>query len=274
MLQGALPRSFQGTDYAMYEFPKGKLEPILGAAAKILVAREALFAASILANAEPWLMHWEHDNWNGGQETWKLCLAVTTETYLGMENREDVEEQLNRAIAIPMEAVSRSNSIFTEITTRLEDDADWRRKTNQVLSGEGINNQGRAHSKNVASIPYDNLLFRSRPEVYFYRALKAQGVAFAPLSVVVGKDGLGGSSRRIEPDFVIFKDGMVTIVEIDGDLFHTETPQAAHQRLKFLLDEGARLERLNAGECDNDEKAREAVGRVLMDIEKRRRSRV
>jgi very-short-patch-repair endonuclease len=76
--------------------------------------------------------------------------------------------------------------------------------------------------------------------------------------------------KRVEPDFVIYKDGIVMIVEIDGDLYHSETPAAAHARLKFLLDEGARLERITASECDTPEKAREAVARVIATIDKLR----
>jgi very-short-patch-repair endonuclease len=91
---------------------------------------------------------------------------------------------------------------------------------------------------------------------------------------VVGRDSVGQKPRRIEPDFVIFKDDLVTIVEIDGDLYHTETPHQAHVRIKFLLDEGARLDRINANECDGDDKARGAVDRILLTIDKRRRSRV
>jgi hypothetical protein len=43
--------------------------------------------------------------------------------------------------------------------------------------------------------------------------------------------------------------------------------------LRWLLDEGAGLEPIKANECDSDDKAREAVDRILMDIEKRRRSK-
>ena len=165
------------------------------------------------------------------------------------------------------------DSIEVELTTLLEHDPDWRQKTRQQVAGEGITNQGRVHSENIAARSYDNLLFRSAPEIYFYAALRTAGVAFAPLSVIIGRDAVGTRPRRIEPDFVIYKDGLVTIVEIDGDLWHTETPQQAHLRLKFLIDEGAHLERINASQCDSREKAREAVERILMDIEKRRRQR-
>jgi len=51
---------------------------------------------------------------------------------------------------------------------------------------------------------------------------------------------------------------------------HSETPAAAHARLKFLTDEGARLERIKASECDTPEKAREAVRRVIATIDKLR----
>lgn len=78
----------------------------------------------------------------------------------------------------------------------------------------------------------------------------------------------GAEYKRIEPDFVIFKDGLVMVVEIDGDLFHTETPATAHARLKFLVDESVRLERLHASECDTPAKAKEAVARVIATMDK------
>jgi hypothetical protein len=157
-----------------------------------------------------------------------------------------------------------------KITTSLVVDPDWRLKINQLLSGEGVTNQGRVNTANIATREHDGLLFRSKPEVLFYQALKRAGVPFAPLSVVL----CGGSQyHRVEPDFIIYKDGEIMIVEIDGDLYHTETPAAAHARLKFLTDEGVKLERINASACDTSLKAVEAVNRILATIEKLRRSR-
>ncbi len=68
----------------------------------------------------------------------------------------------------------------------------------------------------------------SAPEIELYRALKAIGVTFAPLPVFVRG---GKQYKRIEPDFVIIKDGIVMIVEVDGVAFHNESPQEAHERL-------------------------------------------
>jgi hypothetical protein len=255
------------------EFPRDQLDPVLGAAGRLLVEKKELAAAEILANSEPSIEHWDHDNWDGGQDTWRLFLAIPARSYLALPDREAIEKTIDSAIAVPMEAVSSRDFIETKITTALESDSDWRSRVRQHLSGKGINNQGRAHSNNVAARSHDGLLFRSLPEVYFYSALKAIGVPFAPLSVVVGGGTAGQRTRRIEPDFIIYRDGLVTVVEIDGDLFHKETPAEAHARLKFLTDEGPRLERIAVSACDTPQKAREAADRIMLGIEKRLRSR-
>ena len=61
--------------------------------------------------------------------------------------------------------------------------------------------------------------------------------------------------RRIEPDFVILKDGIVLVVEVDGDTVHHETPAEAHARATMLAHEGARVETVRAVECETSEKS-------------------
>jgi hypothetical protein len=244
---------------------EGELERVFATAARLLVRGRKVTAASILANAEVSVRHWEHDNWDGGKDTWLLSLSIPPDVYYDLEDRQAIEGEIDGALGLVMEAVSDDDYLKSKITTRLQPDPDWRDKVRQHLSGEGITNQGRVRSDNIAAREHDGLLFRSRQEVLFYGALKRCGVPFAPLSVVL-RGGL--NYRRIEPDFVIFKDGMVMVVEIDGDLYHTETPAAAHTRLKMLLDEGVRLERITAAACDTPEKATEAVALVLSTIEK------
>lgn len=78
-------------------------------------------------------------------------------------------------------------------------------KLKSWLTGNNINNQGRVRSDNIATRASDGLLFRSQPEIFFYKALKSLGVPFAPLPVFVkGVESYG----RIEPDFFIVKDGL------------------------------------------------------------------
>lgn len=252
------------------KFTDIQIDSLLGTSARLLVRKKLVTAASILANAGGRLTHWEHDNWNGGQDSWRLTLSVPTEVYLDLEGREEIEKAINGALATAMEAVSDADHIWVKIVTSLEEDPNWRQMVRQHLSGEGITNQGRVRSDNIAAREHDGLLFRSSQEIHVYNALKSTGLPFAPLSVVLHG---GIKYRRVEPDFVVFKDGLVMVVEIDGDLYHTETPAAAHARLKFIVDEGVRLERITATECDTPEKAREAVQRIIATIDKLRRAR-
>ena len=255
-------------------FRNGELDKVLRRAASILIQDGNQQAAALLAEARISVSHSRYDNWNGGQDFWLLSLVVPEQQYFELQGREKLEERIKDAVAIPASVVSEADFFECKITTELQADPDWRQKTRQQISGKPITNQGRAHSQNVAAVEHDNLLFRSKPEICFYRALKSLGVVFAPLPVIVQGNVAGQKPARIEPDFIIFKDGLVTIVEIDTDAWHRETPHKAHVRLKFLLDEGARLERIGTNECDTYEKAREAADRILLGIEKRRRSRV
>ena len=121
-------------------------------------------------------------------------------------------------------------------------------------------NQGRVRSASIAPMECDGLLFRSQSEIYLYRAFKALGVAFAPLPTFIQG---GGNFRRMEPDFVIYKDRVLMVVEVDGDVFHPERPLEAHDRLTLLVREGAHVERVDARDCDNPAKARECASRLL-----------
>ena len=116
----------------------------------------------------------------------------------------------------------------------------------------------------------DGLLFRSQPEINLYREFKALGITFAPLPVFIRG---GETYRRIEPDFVLFKDGIFMIVEVDGDTVHRETPLEAHNRTMMLVLEGAHVERVNAKECDTVAKAQECAARILGILDKLKANR-
>lgn len=83
----------------------------------------------------------------------------------------------------------------------------------------------------------------------------------------------GKEYRRIEPDFVIVRDGMIAIVEVDGDTVHQESPADAHARTKMLADEGAIVERVRASDCDTADKAIDCARRVLDSLTKIRAAR-
>lgn len=247
------------------------LEAVMATGAAFLIRDKHIAAASILANATGELRHWNHDNWNGGQDTWMLTLTIPAQAYFELENREEIEKQIAEALTTAMEPMSDSDFFEVRVRAVLDRDPEWRRKVAQHLSGEGITNQGRVRSDNIAAREHDGLRFRSLAEVHFYHAMKATGIPFAPLAVVLKG---GYQYKRIEPDFLIFRYGVVMEVEIDGDLFHTETPTAADVRMRMLIDEGVDHMRIEAAECDTPAKAKEAVASVLATIEKRKKSRM
>jgi hypothetical protein len=144
-------------------------------------------------------------------------------------------------------------------------DPDWRLKAKAWLKGEGVNNQGRVRSDNIAPYTKDGLLFRSKPEINLYQALKARGITFSPLPVFIRG---GDNYRRVEPDFVIWKNGKFIVIELDGTPFHTETPVEAHERTIMFNWEGAHIERISAAECDTPEKAERIANQIQALINK------
>ncbi len=250
-------------------FSDAQINSILGTAARLLLRQNQGKAAHLLADCGGQIDHCDHDNWNGGYEKFRLSLGVPAEVYFDLDDRENLEQQINSVLAVAMQMFN--DVLIVHITTELDEDPDWREKVHRHLSGEGITNQGRVRSDNIATLQQDGLLFRSRPEILFYQALRRSGIAFAPLSVVL--NGSMEGPRRIEPDFVLYKFGLTMVVEIDGDLFHRESPAEGHTRLKFLTDEGLVVERIEASACNTAEKAIAAVVRVLRTLEKLRQAR-
>lgn len=246
-----------------------KLEPLLATVTKLLISKQQFSTISVLVNARSrvTLADWF---WDQGIEyfSWQICFSLPAIVYGALENPQAIETEIDAALANVMRSLSDNHLMRSRIQTEIEEDQDWRHKARQFLAGEGITNQGRIRSDNIAARQHDGLLFRSKQEVLFYTALKRAGITFAPLPVFL-RGGL--KYTRKEPDFVILKDGIIMIVEVDGDLYHSETPAEAHARLKFLTDEGAKIERIPASSCDTPEKARGAAELIIATIEKSRR---
>lgn len=153
------------------------------------------------------------------------------------------------------------------ITVELSSGKGWKDKAKAYLDGEGLSNQGRVHSDNIAPKTADGLLFRSTPEINLYKALKSEGVSFAPLPVFIRG---GVDYQRIEPDFIIVKDGLILHVEVDGDGYHQEKPSEAHARTAMLHNEGVIVERINATNCETPDAAKIAAKQLVKLIEKRK----
>jgi len=246
-------------------------EAIAAALAHVAAAQGDAASVAALAVSVPNLMQTGYDNWNSGIYYLTLYLEVPIPSYGQLFRvREDIQKHLLEALKPMIEAYPEFRATDVFLVPADEAPADWRKQAVAWLCGEGVTNQGRVRSDNIAARQYDGLLFRSDEEINLYRALKSAGVSFAPLPVFVrgGKD-----YRRIEPDFIVVIGGMVAVIEVDGDTVHQESPAEAHARTTMLVHEGAHVERVKASDCNTPEKAKECAERVLASLAKVRASR-
>jgi hypothetical protein len=225
---------------------------------------------TILAEARASIVHWSSEDGVDGYLV-KLILPEVLYQQLGpLKDIEALEQVFQRRSRDISRLYSDEYIEAFKILTELHQDPDWREKAKAYASGQGLTNQGRARSDNLAPKLCDGLLFRSQPEIHLYRAFKSLGVTFAPLPVFVRG---GDSYRRIEPDFIVLKDGLVLHVEVDGDTVHRETPLEAHNRTTMMAHEGVNIERVNAGDCGTEEKARACAQRLLGVLQKLKANR-
>lgn len=244
-------------------------ENLLATLTTLFAHEGAAREVAILANALAELIQTDHDNWNGGMDGFTLYLRLPPEIYTQVFNARAELEASILQMGKPL-LYDREYLTAVLIVPQQKTDPKWREKAKAWLAGGGVNNQGRVRSDNIASRDCDGLLFRSQPEINLYRALKSAGVSFAPLPVFIRG---GRTYRRIEPDFVIIKDGLVVVVEVDGDTVHRELPAEAHDRTTILEHEGARIIRILASRCETQEAANDyVVAELLPVIEKLKRS--
>ena len=247
-------------------------EQFIASVAEVLRHRGRDRELAVLVNSDVGVAKTSYDNWDGGTTGWTVSCACAAGLYARLTDDERTETESALA-AVCREALRRFPGHGIDealIAPQSVGGATWRVQATRWLAGEGVTNQGRVRSNNIASLECDGLLFRSEAEIHLYRALKRLGVTFAPLPVFVRG---GQQYARLEPDFVVVKDGHVMVVEVDGDLYHTESPVEAHQRLQPLDHEGAKIERVSAGDCDTPEKAEKTAARLLaiLDAMARRR---
>ena len=143
----------------------------------------------------------------------------------------------------------------------MESSDGWHENARAWLRGEGINNEGRVRSDNIAARQHDGLLFRSPPEIDLSDALKAKGVNRSPLPVFLRGEQ---TYQRLEPDFVLNSKGFIMVVEIDGATVHRESPAEAHARTQGLLHDGVRVERVTAAECATRQDADRCATKLIV----------
>jgi len=244
---------------------KQKLEGILMSAARYLERNGYRQEAGVLAIANPQLEpYFDPDGIN--LFFFNLILHVAPDIYKTID-AEEVRGRIASQIEEILEAMSPGEMVRVYIRPDygLEYEEEWREGLACYVLGQGVTNQGRGHSVNPAHLEHDNLFFRSKDEINFYKAALEVGLVMAPLPVIV-QNGVDRKHRR-EPDFILFRDGKVVIVEIDSKFSHIETLAQTQERLQFLRNQGIEAIHIDSGKCRTLEDARNEVSRVVRAIE-------
>ena len=250
---------------------KAEHEAVLYGVVQLLKAKGDARAVSVLLNSDVRVDWEQYDNWNGGLYYVSVIIRVDYRTYGQLEDEE--REAICKAVSAAAEPIldCGENDTFQGVQIRPHEPSPegWRSEAAAWVRGDGLTNQGRVRSDNIAAREYDGLLFRSQAEINLYLALKAKGLTFAPLPVFIRG---GKTYHRLEPDFLVIKDGFVFQVEVDGDTWHNESPVDAQSRTAPMEYEGVNVRRFRASEVATPKKAQAAVGRLLQWIEKQKRN--
>ncbi len=243
-------------------FDSDNPDPFVATMARLFATDGAAREVALLAAARATIQQVDYDNWDGGQNYYVLRLEVPVALYSQFDDsrREDIENSISAKLQPLLRGFPSEHVNHVLVTPQILSEPGWQDKAKAWVEGKGMTNQGRVRSDNIAGRSFDGLLFRSQPEINLYQALKPIGVSFAPLPVFVRG---GESYRRIEPDFIVVKNGMIMAIEVDGDTVHQETPAEAHNRLTMLAHEGVHIERVSATECDSPEKASCCAKRLI-----------
>jgi hypothetical protein len=204
-----------------------------------------------------------------GIDYWHLFISLPVPFFYAMseEERETTQEAIG-AVLRPFFATTSDGLKGVAIAPLVaEPKKGWREDAVRFIKGEGVTNQGRVRSDNIASQPHQGLLFRSKAEIVLFNALVRAKLAVAPLPVFVR---VGKAYNRIEPDFVVVYKGLTFVVEVDGDTYHKELPAEADRRLVPLTYEGVEVRRIRAADLQGDEAADAAV-KDLIDFMARRK---
>ncbi|EJL01865.1 MULTISPECIES: hypothetical protein [Pseudomonas] len=179
-----------------------------------------------------------------GINYWQFLISLPVQLFYAMSDDERKATEASIAeVIIPFYSTTPNDSSEGVIIAPRVGEAvyGWREEAMRYVKGDGVTNQGRVRSDNIASQQHQGLLFRSQAEVTLFKALTKARLPVAPLPVFVR---IGNTYNRLEPDFVVIYKGLTFVVEVDGDTYHAELPAEADKRLVPLTYEGVEVRRL------------------------------
>lgn len=246
------------------------VEDLLASAVEALKIRGDARAIAVLIGGKCELIRWNGDF---GIDYWRLFISLPVNLFYAMtDDDRKVTQEAVSSVVTPLFESTPSDALDSIVITPLVVEAKdgWREDAVRFIKGEGVTNQGRVRSDNIASKQHQGLLFRSKAEITLFTALIRAKLAVAPLPVFVR---VGKTYNRLEPDFVVVYKGLTFVVEVDGDTFHRELPAEADKRLVPLTYEGVEVRRIRAEDLDSDQSADAVVKELIEFMARRKESR-
>lgn len=247
-----------------------KEEDLIASAVEALKTRGDARAIAVLVTGKYHMQIWDSDF---GIDVWRLFISFPVNLFYAMsEDDRKVTESNIAEVLHPFFASTPHDSLESVILSPLivEAQEGWREEALRFVKGEGVTNQGRVRSDNIASKQHQGLLFRSKAEITLFTALTRAKLAVAPLPVFVR---IGKAYNRLEPDFVVVYKGLTFVVEVDGDTYHRELPAEADKRLVPLTYEGVEVRRIRAADLETDAAADQVVRELIEFMSRRKESR-
>jgi very-short-patch-repair endonuclease len=245
-------------------------EDILSSVVEALKVRGDARAITSLVEGKCYFHLWDQDF---GIDSWRLFVSLPVQLFYAMSDDErTATEEAILDVARPFFVSAPSNSlgsvtIAPQVTPAVK---GWREEAVRFVKGEGVTNQGRVRSDNIASRQHRGLLFRSKAEITLFEAMTRAQLAVSPLPVFVR---IGKSYNRLEPDFLVVFKGLTFVVEVDGDTYHRELPAEADKRLVPLTYEGVEVRRIRASDVETDAAADVVVRDLIQFMTKRKEAR-
>ncbi len=267
---GALAQTLGVTVTMSQPTPPFPLEDFLASAVEALKVQGDARAIAVLIAGKCELLQWNSDF---GIDFWRLFIALPIPLFYAMndDDRKLTQEAIATVVTPFFETKPgdglESVVISPQVTAAK---TGWRDEAVRFIKGEGVTNQGRVRSDNIASRQHQGLLFRSKAEITLFTALTRAKLAVAPLPVFVR---IGKAYNRLEPDFVVVYKGLTFVVEVDGDTFHRELPAEADKGLVPLTYEGVEVRRIRAADLENDEAADRVVQELIEFMARRKEAR-
>jgi hypothetical protein len=246
------------------------VEDFLASVVEAMKVRGDARAIATLVEGQCHFQLWDQDF---GIDSWRLSVALPVPLFYAMTDDErDATQEAIKEVALSFFNSTPDNHLGSVVLTPKIEQANmgWRENALRFVKGEGVTNQGRVRSDNIASKQHLGLLFRSKAEITLFEALTRAKLAVAPLPVFVR---IGKSYNRLEPDFVVVHKGLTFVVEVDGDTYHRELPAEADKRLIPLTYEGVEVRRIRAAELRTNEDADAVVRDLIQFMTKRKESR-